>query len=90
MPFARAFDYLDTEYFRQVAGFEQSGSFGCRHLLAGAGNEILLIDVTQHEQQFRILIEPGADAIEYGADMLAHAGRVRTIAVEFDFGGLWK
>ena len=55
-----------------------------------AGDEILLIHIPQQEQEFGILIQPGADSIKDGGDVLTHAGRVGAAAFKLDFRGLWE
>src|ERR1019366_41549 len=51
-------------------------------------NEFEVIDIAERKKQFRRRIEPGADAIESGGDVLAHAGPVGATACHLDFLGL--
>ena len=52
--------------------------------LPGAGEQFVFVDAAQHEQQLRLLVEPGADAVEHRGDVLAHVGPVRAAARQLD------
>src|SRR5438128_7062473 len=77
-PFARRlglriFGHFDTEDLRQVAGIEDLCSrgalAGAGQTLASLGDEILVIDIAEREQQVGLLIQPGANSIEHRRDL---------------------
>ena len=49
-----------------------------------------MIDPTQHEEHFGGIVESGPHPVKHRRHMLAHAGPVRAIAVEFHFAGQGK
>ena len=49
-----------------------------------------MIDLAQHEEQFRFFIQSGTNAVQHGSHMLAHVGPVGTVAVKLDIPGLGK
>jgi hypothetical protein len=59
---------------------------GSRHLLGlGKGrssprDELLFVNVVQPEDEVGMLVQPRADAVEHGCDVLAHIGPIGTIA----------
>src|SRR5215472_2064829 len=63
---------------------------GWRHLSLGKGrssprDELRFVHIVQPEDEFGLLIQPRADAVEHGCDVLAHSGPIGTTARELDF-----
>src|SRR4030095_8496826 len=52
--------------------------------LARAAEELRSVHAPQDDQQLRPLVEPRADAVEHGRDVLAHRCPVRAAAAEPD------
>src|ERR1700730_8358802 len=80
---ARALRYIETKDIRQIAAqnLGRGGSlFGQRNRLASFDDEFLLVHCTQPEQEFRLVVQPGADAIEYCRHMFAHVRPIRATA----------
>ena len=59
--------------------------FGERRLPSRICDQFLFVHAMQPEEQFRLPIEPDADAIENRRSVLAHIGPVRTAAGKVDF-----
>ena len=83
------FDAEDIRHFR----FGHGGrAIGARRLADGFGgggfaDKIGGIHAAEQKKQFGVLIQPRADAIQRGGDMLAEIGPIRAGAVQFDFFG---
>ena len=64
--------------------------FDKRSRLPRLGDQFHLVHAAQPEEQFGLLVEARADAIQHRRDMLAHAGPVRATARKLDLRGRRK
>ena len=85
--------HLDAKDVGEIRGGDRLlaarfARLGGRCSVDGARDQFQVIDLAQQEQQFGLLVEPGADAIHHRGDVLAHAGPVRARAVHLDFSRL--
>src|SRR5207247_2598508 len=82
--------HLQPEQLRQALAaknfIRERAALGQRNAAAGLGDQILLVDPAQLEEEFGLLVEPGADAVEYRRNVLAHRGPVGATAREPDLG----
>src|SRR5262249_49088673 len=81
---------IDSEEFGQVVAFEVFRGFRFAQALAGVGDQILLVDASKREEKFGSFVEANANSIQHGSDVFAHAGGIRTRAIELYFGRRWK
>src|SRR6202044_3489501 len=63
---------------------------GQRQCLADLGDEILFVDLMQPEEEFGLVVEPGADGVEHRRHMLAHIRPVRATARKLDLLRRWE
>ena len=78
--------HLQPEQGRDIAAVEHLGwrCLGQGYIASGAGEQLVFVHAAQHEEELRLIVEPGTDPIQCRRDMLAHVRPVRAAAGELD------